>query len=157
MKIKKREIELISSLFLMIFGMVFLILNLVNNKFTMFELGVSIILVGLVFYIIKDGISDKIIEKMDSKRIKEYDVNDYENRVFKLTKPKREWFKALHLHMIQNDYFKSEDELTKALEKYCISKKEFIFYKDEFIKFSTECNLIYDDIYFSKLKQILDE
>lgn len=66
---RKKEIELILSLLIISSGCAVAILNLVVNKFTMFELGTTLILVGLSFYVARGGIETDVVAGLKNREL----------------------------------------------------------------------------------------
>lgn len=72
---KKKNNELIISLLIIILGCSISMINLVLNKFTMFELGTTLILIGLSFYVARGGIETDVAAGLKNRELeKEIEV-----------------------------------------------------------------------------------
>jgi len=81
------------------------------------------------------------------------DVKKYSDVVFATVRPKKEWFKTMHLFLLENK-FKSENELIEFLNKNSISIKEFESSTDEYRKFTFECGETYSGFQVTSINNI---
>ena len=88
-----------------------------------------------------------VVEKKDL----EIDIKKYKRVVFTV-KPKKEWFKTLHLYWLKNT-FKDEKELVSFLDEHKINKNEFENNYELFKQFHLECKERYSDFLLSEINK----